>query len=192
MAGGMWRSRSGLAHPLCGKLMLATGTLPPALLRSFGVWPDTPSRRTPRARTLSELADASIQPGWSIRLHLPTARRPVRRKRCVGAWRFSARRRGTGGSGRRADASVALRQGAVGSASTIDADAVRLTRANHPNELLVRVPGVWVTRGSGHEHLTAIRSGRVRRRRRLRRVPVSENGIPIRRRGSATSTTCSS
>ena len=83
----------------------------------------------------------------------------------------------------RADASVALRQGDVGSATTIDADAVRLTRANHPNELLVRVPGVWITRGSGHEHLTAIRSGVYAGAGACGEFLFLENGIPIRPAG---------
>lgn len=82
-----------------------------------------------------------------------------------------------------ADASVRLRQGAVGSASAIDGDAVRLTRANHPNELLVRVPGVWVARGSGQEHLTAIRSGVYAGAGACGEFLYLENGIPIRPAG---------
>ena len=44
----------------------------------------------------------------------------------------------------RAQASVAAAQGAVASVSTVDEVAIDLARANHPNEILVRVPGVWL------------------------------------------------
>ena len=46
----------------------------------------------------------------------------------------------------------------AGSGSVLAPADVALTRAEHPHELLVRVPGVLVSRGSGEEHLTAIRS----------------------------------
>ena len=83
----------------------------------------------------------------------------------------------------RADASVALRQGTVGSASTIDREVVERTRASHPNELLARVPGVWITRGSGQEHLTAIRSGVYAGPGACGEFLLLENGIPIRPAG---------
>lgn len=35
---------------------------------------------------------------------------------------------------------------------------IREVAAKHPNEIFSRVPGVWVSTGSGQEHLTAIRS----------------------------------
>ena len=81
------------------------------------------------------------------------------------------------------NASVALRQGTVGSASTIDAKVVERTRASHPNELLARVPGVWITRGSGQEHLTAIRSGVYAGPGACGEFLLLENGIPIRPAG---------
>ena len=83
----------------------------------------------------------------------------------------------------RADASVAASQGAVGSLAVVDGGDIELTRANHPSELLVRVPGVWISRGSGHEHLTAIRSGVLTGAGACGEFLLLENGIPIRPAG---------
>ena len=83
----------------------------------------------------------------------------------------------------RAIASVAASQETVGSASVLAADAIELTRANHPHELLARVPGVWISRGSGHEHLTAIRSGVLTGAGACGEFLLLENGIPIRPAG---------
>lgn len=46
----------------------------------------------------------------------------------------------------------------VFSVTRLDTDEIALTGATHPNELFARVPGTWISRGSGQEHLTAIRS----------------------------------
>ena len=54
--------------------------------------------------------------------------------------------------------SLQQRLGDSGSISVIDAQTIRDVAATHPSEVLNRVPGVWVNRGSGQEHLTAIRS----------------------------------
>ena len=80
----------------------------------------------------------------------------------------------------RADASVAAIQGTAGSIATVDADAVDLTRASHVHEVMVRVPGVWISRGSGQEHLTAIRSGVVTGAGACGEFLYLENGVPIR------------
>lgn len=83
----------------------------------------------------------------------------------------------------RAQASVAAAQGAVASVSTVDEVAIELARANHPNEILVRVPGVWVARASGQEHLTAIRSGVLAGPGACGGFLLLENGVPIRPSG---------
>lgn len=83
----------------------------------------------------------------------------------------------------RAEASVAASQGAVASVTTVDEDAIALVRANHPNEILVRVPGLWVARASGQEHLTAIRSGVLAGPGACGGFLLLENGIPIRPSG---------
>ena len=82
-----------------------------------------------------------------------------------------------------ADGSVRSRQGDLGSVTTVDAEALDLVRANHVHETLVRVPGVWVQRGSGHEHLTAIRSGVLAGPGACGEFLYLENGIPIRPAG---------
>ena len=83
----------------------------------------------------------------------------------------------------RAEASVATRQGTVGSLATVDGEDVALVRANHPHEVFVRVPGVWISRGSGQEHLTAIRSGVLAGPGACGGFLLLENGIPIRPAG---------
>ncbi len=83
----------------------------------------------------------------------------------------------------RADASVAASQGAVGSVTSVGDDAIGLVRASHVHELLVRVPGVWISRGSGHEHLTAIRSGVLTGAGACGSFLLLQNGIPIRPAG---------
>ena len=54
--------------------------------------------------------------------------------------------------------SLQQRLGDSGSISVIDAQTIRDVAGTHPSEVLNRVPGVWVNRGSGQEHLTALRS----------------------------------
>ena len=80
----------------------------------------------------------------------------------------------------RAEASVARAYGTAGSVTTVGADAVDLARASHVDEVMVRVPGVWVSRGSGHEHLTAIRSGVLTGAGACGEFLYLENGVPVR------------
>ncbi|MGS2721204.1 TonB-dependent receptor [Paraglaciecola aestuariivivens] len=42
--------------------------------------------------------------------------------------------------------------------SQINQDTLQLIEHQHINQALVRVPGGWISRGNGQEHLTAIRS----------------------------------
>ncbi len=83
----------------------------------------------------------------------------------------------------RGEASIASSRELAGSVSTLAERVVERTRANHPHELLVRVPGVWISRGSGHEHLTAIRSGVLAGAGACGGFLLLENGIPIRPAG---------
>jgi outer membrane receptor protein involved in Fe transport len=73
--------------------------------------------------------------------------------------------------------------GTVGSMSTLDAKTIELTRATHVNETMVRVPGVWISRGSGQEHLTAIRSPVFTGVGACGEFLYLENGISIRPAG---------
>ena len=82
-----------------------------------------------------------------------------------------------------ADGSVRALQGGFGSIAEVSADALDLVRANHPSETLARVPGVWIARGSGHEHLTAIRSGVLAGAGACGEFLYLENGVPIRPAG---------
>ncbi|MCF6262246.1 MAG: TonB-dependent receptor [Xanthomonadales bacterium] len=47
---------------------------------------------------------------------------------------------------------------ASSSLAVISAAELALESPIHPNEIFDRIPGVWISRGSGQEHLTAIRS----------------------------------
>ena len=40
----------------------------------------------------------------------------------------------------------------------VNEELLNLTQQEHINQLMVRIPGVWISRGNGQEHLTAIRS----------------------------------
>ena len=42
--------------------------------------------------------------------------------------------------------------------SWLDDESLRLIEQQHINQALVRIPGAWISRGNGQEHLTAIRS----------------------------------
>jgi outer membrane receptor protein involved in Fe transport len=81
------------------------------------------------------------------------------------------------------NASLVDRQAGLGSSYVIEEETIELTRATHPNELLVRVPGAWVSRGSGQEHLTAIRSPVYTGAGACGEFLFLENGVPIRPAG---------
>jgi len=46
----------------------------------------------------------------------------------------------------------------TGSVGVVDQDALELVQHSHITESADRISGVWVSRGNGQEHLTAIRS----------------------------------
>jgi len=81
------------------------------------------------------------------------------------------------------DASVIERLNGVGSGTEIDADTLRLVGQNHIYETMVRVPGVWVSKGSEEEHLTAIRSPVYTGTGACGEFLYLENGVPIRPAG---------
>ena len=78
---------------------------------------------------------------------------------------------------------ISQRLGAAGSTATIDGEALREIRPNHIHEALVRIPGVWVARGSGQEHLTAIRSAVLTGAGACGEFLYLEDGLPIRPSG---------
>ncbi len=65
----------------------------------------------------------------------------------------------------------------------IDADTLRLVGQTHIYETMVRVPGVWVSKGSEEEHLTAIRSPVYTGTGACGEFLYLENGVPIRPAG---------
>ncbi len=79
--------------------------------------------------------------------------------------------------------SLQQRLGESGSISVIDTQTVQDVAATHPSEVLNRVPGVWINRGSGQEHLTAIRSGVYTGSGACGEFALLEDGIPLRPQG---------
>lgn len=79
--------------------------------------------------------------------------------------------------------SLQQRLGESGSISVIDAETVQKVAATHPSEILNRVSGVWVNRGSGQEHLTAIRSAVYTGSGACGEFALLEDGIPLRPQG---------
>jgi outer membrane receptor protein involved in Fe transport len=70
-----------------------------------------------------------------------------------------------------------------GNISTLSADELALTDAIHPYELANRVPGAWISRGSGQEQLTAIRSPVLTGPGSCGAFLILEDGIPTRPTG---------
>ncbi len=62
----------------------------------------------------------------------------------------------------------------------LDAEALARIRPTHPSELFARLPGGWVTRGSGQEHLSAIRSPLLTGPGGCGALLLLEDGIPVR------------
>jgi iron complex outermembrane recepter protein len=71
----------------------------------------------------------------------------------------------------------------VGNFTRLDADTIARVGAIHVHETLVRVPGVWISRGSEQEHLTAIRSAVLTGPGACGAFLLLENGVPIRPAG---------
>jgi iron complex outermembrane recepter protein len=71
----------------------------------------------------------------------------------------------------------------TGNTALLDRQEITTTNAIHPYELGVRVPGVWISRGSGQEHLTAIRSAVLTGAGSCGAFLVLENSVPTRPTG---------
>lgn len=69
------------------------------------------------------------------------------------------------------------------SISALDAARIAAVNARHPHEILTRVPGVWLSRGSGQESLPAIRSPVLTGAGACGAVLTLEDGIPTRPAG---------
>ena len=71
----------------------------------------------------------------------------------------------------------------AGNTSRVDSDVAQLTRPTHSSQLLHRVPGTWITRGSGQESLASIRSPVLTGAGSCGAFLVAENSFPIRPAG---------
>lgn len=71
----------------------------------------------------------------------------------------------------------------AGNISRIDEEMLTDVRHQHLHELLTRVAGVWLSRGSGQEHLTALRSPVLTGAGSCGAFLVLEDGIPVRPAG---------
>lgn len=71
----------------------------------------------------------------------------------------------------------------LGNIATLSRQDILITGALHPYELGVRVPAVWIGRGSGQEHLTAIRSPVLTGPGSCGAFLAMEDGIPTRPAG---------
>lgn len=79
--------------------------------------------------------------------------------------------------------SIHAQLGDTGSKSILLEEEIELIGATHVNETLARVPGVWISRGSGQEHLAGIRSGIFTGSGACGEFSYLENGVPIRPAG---------
>jgi len=70
-----------------------------------------------------------------------------------------------------------------GSISAIAADEIDAVGHQHIHELMTRTSGVWLSRGSGQEHLTAVRSPVLTGAGSCGAFLVLEDGIPVRPAG---------
>lgn len=70
-----------------------------------------------------------------------------------------------------------------GNIAKVDRQALRTTNATHMNEIAVQVPGAWVSRNSGQEQLTALRSPVLTGPGSCGSFLMMEDGIAIRPTG---------
>ena len=71
----------------------------------------------------------------------------------------------------------------VGNISRLDEDALQRVRHQHIHEAMTKVAGVWLSRGSGQEHLTAIRSPVLTGAGSCGGFLFLEDGVPMRPSG---------
>ena len=66
------------------------------------------------------------------------------------------------------------------SISSINSSELNKLDAQHPKQIFRRLPGIWISRGSGQEHLTAIRSPVLTGPGACGSFLILEDGIPVR------------
>jgi len=70
--------------------------------------------------------------------------------------------------------------GAPEATAELTAEELEAIRPTHPSEVFARLPGTWITRGSGQEHLSAVRSPLLSGAGGCGALLILEDGIPIR------------
>ncbi|SVB97631.1 uncharacterized protein METZ01_LOCUS250485, partial [marine metagenome] len=66
---------------------------------------------------------------------------------------------------------------------SLSSEDIKKLDPQHPKQIFTRIPGIWISRGSGQEHLTAIRSPVLTGPGACGSFLILENGIPIRPSG---------
>ena len=79
-----------------------------------------------------------------------------------------------------AASSLQQKMGGIGSGTLLQTKEIEDTAPTHVSEIVNRVPGVWVNRGSGQEHLTAIRSAVLTGSGACGEFSFMQDGIPLR------------
>src|SRR5690625_4253219 len=69
------------------------------------------------------------------------------------------------------------------SLSAVEGEWIELLRPTHISELLHRMPGTWISRGNGQEHLTAVRSPVFTGSGSCGSFYMAEDSIPLRPAG---------
>ena len=69
------------------------------------------------------------------------------------------------------------------SSTSLNSEEITLIDAQHPKQVFSRIPGIWISRGSGQEHLTSIRSPVLTGPGACGSFLILEDGIPIRPNG---------
>ncbi|QKK03463.1 MAG: TonB-dependent receptor [Pseudomonadota bacterium] len=64
--------------------------------------------------------------------------------------------------------------------AVLDEGDIAALRPTHPAEVFARLPGTWITRGSGQEHLSAVRSPILSGAGGCGALLILEEGVPIR------------
>ena len=82
-----------------------------------------------------------------------------------------------------AASSLQKKMGGIGSGTLLQTKEIEDTSPTHVSEIVNRVPGVWVNRGSGQEHLTAIRSAVLTGSGACGEFSFMQDGIPLRPQG---------
>ena len=69
------------------------------------------------------------------------------------------------------------------SSTSLNSEEIALIDAQHPKQVFSRIPGIWISRGSGQEHLTSIRSPVLTGPGACGSFLILEDGIPVRPNG---------